>query len=143
MRFLNTLGARGEESAVPPVLPAANEEALDANLPALGREREDICISHTAGVDRLTTLDKGRRAQPVTQDRGSFEVQIFSRLGHLRFEIGLHFGRFSSEEILRLPRQLGIVSCANPAHTRGRATLDLVEQTWAIPSVKKAIRTRP
>ena len=107
-----------EKRAVAPILPAPDEEGLDAHLPALGGDREDIRIAHILRVYRLAALNKGRCAQSVAQDRGGFKVQVFGSLGHLLFEVCLNLARFAREEILRLGHERGVVLLADPAYTR-------------------------
>src|SRR3546814_9697037 len=51
----------GKEAAVAPVLPAANEEALDAHCAALARKRENIRVGGSFRVHRLRALDIGQR----------------------------------------------------------------------------------
>ena len=66
---------------MPPILPAADEEARDAELSALRRESEDIGVAEPVGVDRLAALDEGQRFQPVADHR---RLLIVHRLGGLR-----------------------------------------------------------
>ena len=80
--FRNVVGVRREESAMPPILPAANEEGLDRHGPALAGEREDVGIAEPFGMDRLAALDVGQRAQPVAVDGGKLEVLPLRRFGH-------------------------------------------------------------
>src|SRR3546814_7045554 len=65
----------GKEAAVAPVLPAANEEALDAHCAALARKRENIRVGGSFRVHRLRALDIGQRFQPVTIDGREFEIE--------------------------------------------------------------------
>ena len=132
----------GEEGAVAPVLPAADEEGLDGDLPALGGEREHVGIAHPFGVDRLRALDEGRRAQPVAQHGGAFEVEVLGGTGHLRFDLALHRAGLAAEEVLRLAHQRGIAHLVDPADARGRAALDLVEQARPVTPGKKAVGAR-
>src|SRR3546814_5182960 len=83
---------------MPPILPAADEEGLDADRAFLRGEREDIRIAHAVGVDRLAALDEGERLEPIAQDRGKLEIHIVGRGFHLRTELGLYIGRLRSEE---------------------------------------------
>ncbi len=116
--LLHPFGMGGEEGAVAPVLPAADEEGLDRDLPALLRHGEDIGIAHAGGVDRLAALDEGRSAQPVAQHGRAFEVELFRRLFHLRLDLVLHRGRLAAEEILRLAHQRVIAFLVDPARRK-------------------------
>src|SRR3546814_14591222 len=60
---------RREEAAMPPILPAADKETRDAQLPTLRRKRKDVGVAQPFGVDRLAALDEGQRFQPVAQHR--------------------------------------------------------------------------
>ncbi len=102
-----------------PVLPAADEECLHPHLPALGGEREDVGISHAAGVDRLAALDEGRCAQPVAQNGGGFEIEVDRGLCHLLFDLGLDRARFAGKELLRLAHQFLVSGLVDPPHTWG------------------------
>src|SRR3546814_3719727 len=79
---------------MPPILPAADEEGLDADRAFLRGEREDIRIAHAVGVDRLAALDEGERLEPIAQDRGKLEIHIVGR--------GFHFGSRSEEHTSEL-----------------------------------------
>src|SRR3546814_3989584 len=68
----------------------------------------DVCSSDLR-VYRLRTLDKGRRAQPIAQDRGALEIERLGRILHLLFELVLHLPRLAGEERLRL--KIGRASC--------------------------------
>ena len=122
-----------------PVLAAANKEGLHANLPALGREREDVGIPHPARVDRLRALDKGRRAQPIAQNGRRLEIECLGSLCHLRFEIGLHLARTPGEKVLRLTDQACVIFLGNAPHAGRRTPLDLVEQAGPVAIVKEAV----
>src|SRR3546814_3815594 len=54
---------RREEAAMPPILPAADKETRDAQLPTLRRKRKDVGVAQPFGVDRLAALDEGQRFQ--------------------------------------------------------------------------------
>ena len=53
---------------MPPILAAANEEGLDADMAGLGGKREDVGIADACRVDRLTALNEGQRLQTIPQD---------------------------------------------------------------------------
>src|SRR3546814_2058304 len=102
-------------AAMPPILPAADEEGLDADRAFLRGEREDIRIAHAVGVDRLAALDEGERLEPIAQDRGKLAIHLVGRGFHLRTELGLYIGRLAREEGFRIVDQLGIIGLADPA----------------------------
>src|SRR3546814_10527545 len=86
----------GKEAAVAPVLPAANEEALDAHCAALARKRENIRVGGSFRVHRLRALDIGQRFQPVTIDGREFEIEIGRGRLHRFAQLSLNGAR--SEE---------------------------------------------
>ena len=79
-----------EESAVPPILPATDEERLYPHHTIFVRQREDIGIANTLRVDRLAPLDEGQRLQPVAQHGSTFKIKAFRRAFHLFGKLGLH-----------------------------------------------------
>ena len=137
--LVDILRVRGEERAVAPVLPAADEERLHRDLPALGSEREDVRIAHPGRVHGLRALNEGRRAQPVAQYRGGFEVELLRSLCHLLFEVLLDGRGLATEEILGLLDQLFVPGLVDPPDAGGRAALDLVEQAGPVAIGEKAV----
>src|SRR3546814_2819317 len=96
---------RRKEAAMPPILPAADEEARDAQLPALRCEREHIGVAEAIGVDRLAALDEGQRLQPVTDHRRLLIIHRFGGARHRITQPFLHSGRAAFEKILRVAHQ--------------------------------------
>ncbi|KAF1856274.1 hypothetical protein Lal_00000685 [Lupinus albus] len=140
--FLQPFGMAGKERAMAPVLPAPDEEGLDADMPALRRHGEDIGIAHAFGVDRLAALDERGRAQAVAQHRRAFEIERFRSLRHLPFDLALHGGRLPPQEIARLAHQIGIVVLADPADAGRRTAPDLVKQARPVAPCHEAIVAR-
>ncbi len=66
-----------------PILPAANEEALDRHGARLAGEREHVGIAETFGMHGLDALDVGQRAKAVAIDSGQLIILLLGRLGHL------------------------------------------------------------
>ena len=73
------VGAR-EIGAVAPVLTGAEEEHLDAELPGLFGDGENIGLLDAARIDALRALDGGERGDAVAQPRGALEFERFGRL---------------------------------------------------------------
>src|SRR5579884_60288 len=132
---------RRKESAMPPVLPATNEEGLDRHGSSLAGEREHVGVAEPFGVHGLAALDVGQRAQPVAIDGGEFVILPLRRLRHLLRQARLDAGRLAGEELLRFPDQLAIFPLVDPTDARRRAALDLVEKAWPGAVRKKAVRT--
>ena len=128
-----------KEAAVPPILPAANEETGDAELPALGRQGKDVGVTQPVGVDRLRPLDEGQRLQPVAQHRRLLEIHRVGGFGHRVAEPLLHRGRAAFEEVLRVAHQPGIVRLRYAIDAGRRAAPDLVEQARPRPVRKEAV----
>ena len=124
---------------MPPILPAADEEGLDAHRPALAGEREDVGVAEPVGVDRLTALDIGERAQAIAIDRGELEVHRLRGVAHQGLQLLLDLGRLAAEEILRVADQLVIAGFVDPADAGSRAAADLVEQAGPGSVREKAV----
>ncbi len=125
---------------MPPILPAADEEGLDAHRPALAGQREDVGVAEPLGMDGLAALDIGERAQAVAIDRGQLEIHRLRGVAHQRLQLLLDLGRLAAEEILRVADQLVIAGLVDPADAGGRAAADLVEQAGPRPVREKAVR---
>src|SRR5215210_1428508 len=130
-----------EESAVSPILSAADEKSLDRHRSTLAREREHVGIAEALGVHRLAALDVGERAQPVAVDGREFEVLPLGGVRHGARQPRLDAGRFAGEKLLRLPDELAIFLLADPAHARRRAALDLIKEAWPRSVLEIAVRT--
>jgi len=136
---LDAGSVRGEEAAMAPVLPAANEEGLDADGRALGRQREYVGVGQARGVDRLVALDEGQRLQPVAVDRRHLEIERIGGLFHRLAELLLHLGRLARQEIARIIDQFGIILLADPVDAGRRAAPDLIEQTGPRAIVEETV----
>ena len=123
-----------------PVLAAADEEGLDAHLPRLAGEREDVAVAQPLGVDGLRSLDVGERAQPVAVDGGELEILLLRRFGHRLAEPCLDARRLAREEQLRVLDEVGIIFLRDPVDARGRAAADLVEQAGPLAVGEEAVR---
>ena len=99
----------GKIGAVAPVLAGAEEEHLNADLPALLMDGEDIGFLDALRIDALMALDMAECCQPVAIDRSPFEIQVFGGILHLRRNLSLHLLASARQEILRLRNKLGIV----------------------------------
>src|SRR3546814_11599437 len=116
---------RREEAAMPPILPAADKETRDAQLPTLRRKRKDVGVAQPFGVDRLAALDEGQRFQPVAQHRRLLIIPRFGGLGHRIAEPLLHRVRTPPQEILRVAHKLGITPLPYPPAARPPTPADL------------------
>ena len=85
-----------------PVLPAADEECLDAHLPRLAGQSEDVPVAKALGMDRLAALHIGQGAKPVSVHRRQLVILLFRGLGHQPPKPRLHPGRLSGQEQLRI-----------------------------------------
>ena len=137
--LVQILRVSGKEGLVPPVLSAAHEESLHADLATLGRQREHVRITHAISVHGLRSLDEGGRAQPVAQQGSGLEVEIFRSLLHLLLYPRLYRAGLAAEEILRLAQQLVVAFLVDPPHARRAAPLDLVEQAGPVAAGEEAI----
>src|SRR4051812_14280632 len=130
-----------KESAMPPVLPAADEEGLDRDGPGLARQREHVGIAKPLGMHRLASLDVGQSAQPVAIDGRELIILAFGGRRHRLAQPALDARRFAGEKLLRLIDQFVIFLLADAPDARRRAALDLVKQARPRPVLEKAVRT--
>ena len=119
---------RREETPVPPILAAADEEGLDAHLARLAGKRENVPVAQPLGMNRLAALHIGQGAKTVAIDRGKLEILFRSGLRHQPPQPCLDAGGLAGEKQLRIGYELAILLLADPTHARGRTTLDLIEQ---------------
>ncbi len=99
----------GEVGAVAPVLPGAEEEHLDAVLPAFLVDGEDVGLFHRLRVDALVALHVRKGREAVAIDGGALEVERLRRLLHRCRYLRLHALAAARQEILRLLDQFGVV----------------------------------
>ena len=133
----------GKKAAVAPILPAADEEGLDAHLARLAGQSENIAVAQAFRMNRLAPLDIGQRAKSVAIDRGQLIVLLLGRLGHLLAKPGLNPGRLAGEELFRVLDQLGIILLADPPDAGGGAAPDLVEQAGPGAVGEEAVGATP
>ena len=138
-RLERGIGLR-EIGAVAPVLAGAEEEHLDAVLPALLVDREDVRLLQRLWIDALVALHVAERGKPVAIDRRAFEVERFRRLLHGASDLRLHRDGAAGEKVLRLVHQRVVVVRRDLARARARAALDLVEQARPRPALEHRIR---
>src|SRR3984893_5913077 len=104
-RFKRAIGTR-EVGAIAPVLPGAEEEYLDARVPALLVYADSIRLVDAARIDALVRLHRRERRKPVAVDRGALEIERRRRLLHFAGEFLLHGAALSGEEQRRFAHQL-------------------------------------
>ncbi len=129
----------GKEAAVAPILPAPDEESLDAHLAAFAGQREDVAVPQPFRMNGLASLDIGQGAKAVAIDRRQFEIPFLGRLGHLLAQPRLNAGRLARQELLRILDQLGIILLADPIDAGRRAAPDLIEQARPRAVGEKAV----
>ena len=122
-----------------PILPATNEEGLDAHLPSVAGKREDVGVAEPLGMNRLAALNIGQRTQPIAVDRGEFKILRLGGVRHRFAEPRLNPGGFAGEKLLRILDQLGIGRLFDPPDAGGRATADLIKQTRPRTVSKKTV----
>ncbi len=127
--FLCAGAGSGVEIAVAPALVGADEEDLNAGLPAFHVKRHHVRLGHAARVDALDLLDLGQRLDPVPKSGGAFEFHRVRGFGHIPGQLRLHLRGLALEETLRIGDERAIIGFANVAHAGGSAALDLEKQT--------------
>ena len=103
------LSAFGKIGAVAPVLPVAEEEHLDAELPRLLVEGEDIRLLDRLRVDALHALNRRERRQAVAAARGALELELLGRLLHLVGDALLHGVGLARKEGPRLGGEFRVI----------------------------------
>ena len=79
-----------EIGAVAPVLPGPEEEHLDAGLPAFLMDGEHVGLVDGLRVDALMRLHMRQCRQPVAENGGSLEIELFGGVLHRAGYLGLH-----------------------------------------------------
>src|SRR5690606_406675 len=130
-----------EISVVAEILTAAEEKHLDAGLPALLVERDDVGIAERLDIDLLVGGHMGEGADTVAVEGGAFEIHRLAGRFHLLRQSFLDRPALAAQEALSLGDQPGIVLDRNTADTGCGATLDLVQQARPRPRVEDGIRT--
>ena len=133
------VGAR-EIGAVAPVLTRAEEEDLDAGVPALLVGGEHVGLLDALGVDGLVGSDVRQRPQAVAILGGLLVVEAVGRLLH---EALIHLPRvlaLAAQEAHRLLDQRIVVLEADLAGAGRRAALDLIEQAGTRAALEHGIR---
>jgi hypothetical protein len=128
--------------AVAPVLPGAEEEHLDAGLPALLVGSEYVGLLDVFGIDGLVCGDVREGPQAVAILGSLLVVQVLGRLVH---EPLVHLAgvlAFAPEKARRLLDQRTILIEADLAGAGGRAALDLVEQARPGAALEHGIGAR-
>jgi hypothetical protein len=95
------------------VVPAGPvEEDLDADLPAILVQGNDIGILDGGGVDPLLGGDMGDRLEPVAEHGRLLEVEALGAVGHLRLQLGLHLAGRAAEKAAHVLDDAGVVVLA-------------------------------
>ena len=129
----------GKVGAVAPVLPAPEEEHLDAGLAAFLMGREDVGLLDAVAVDRLIGRYVRECLQPVAKARGALELEPVGGLQHHPLQLGTHGLALAAQEFDGLVNEHGVVGLADLASARRRAALDLVQQTRPGAAVEHTI----
>ena len=133
------VGAR-EVGAVAPVLAGAEEEHLDAGLPAVLEGGEHVRLLDALRIDGLVGGDVGQRPQPVAVLGGLLVVEVLGRLLHQPLVHLPHVLAFAAQEARRLLDQRAVVLEADLAGAGRRAALDLVEQAGPRAALEHGVR---
>ena len=89
---------RGKERTMPPILPATNEKRLNAHNAIAVRQRENIGIADTLGVNCLRPLDEGECLQTVAYHGRPLEIERLGGQLHLFRQLCLHNRGFAIEK---------------------------------------------
>ena len=128
-----------EIGPVAPVLEGAEEEDLDAELPGLLVDGEDIRLFDALRVDVLARRDGREGGKPVPEARRRLELHLVGRHLHLLLQQLLHRLALAREEVLGLVDQLCIARIADLMRTGSGAALDLEQETRPVAVVEIAV----
>src|SRR5262249_10905074 len=117
-----------EIGAVAVVAAAAEEEHLDAGVPAGLVRGDHVGLVEAGDVDRLVRLDVGERAGAVAEARRRLGPEGLALRLHLPRQPLLHLTAASRQELARLADQRLVVRGADAADAGAGAALDLILQ---------------
>ncbi len=132
----------GEIGPVAPVLRSAEEEHLDAAVPALAVQREEIGLRESRGIDPLARLHMAHRPQAVAVARRALEIERLRGGVHLLDQRILDRAALALEEGFGLVHQLAIALLVDAPRAGRRAALDLKEQARPRARGEHRIRAR-
>ena len=130
-----------EVGAVAEVLAGAQEEDLDADLPAFGMRREDVGLVDRRQADRLVRGDVGQGADAVAQDGGALELQIGRSLLHALRQGLLDLAIAAPQETADVLDDGVVLGLLDSADAGRGAALDLELQAGPGARGKDAVRT--
>jgi hypothetical protein len=143
LRFAQGRVRLGEIGPVAPVLSRAEEEYLDAALPAFLMDREDVGFLDALRIDPLVALHMAERGEAVAVYGRALEVEVVGRIPHRRRDMAFHVARSSRQEAARLVDQFCVAGGVDFPGARARAALDLVEKARPRAALEYRIRATP
>ena len=137
-RFERAVGTR-EIGAVAPVLAGAEEEHLDAGVPAPADTRRTRPLLHAARIDPLAGLGRRERRQR-SRNAAARSKSSASDACSISPQARPAPPGFCRRGTLRLAHQFGIVGVRNLAGAGRRAALDLMQQARPRPAHVHGVR---
>src|SRR6516164_11025718 len=128
-----------EIGPVAPILAAPEEENLRASLSTLLVRGNHVRIYYPWHQEFLMPLDKRQGADAIPSQSRRFEIENLSSGLHLNGQPLLHIVASAGQEDACLVDQRRIVFRTDPAHARGAAPLDLMQQARARSSRENAV----
>src|SRR5262249_30233848 len=122
-----------------PILPGAEEEHLDAGLPALLVAGEEVGFLDRPRIDPLRTLDERERCNAVAINGGRLEVEPLGGQLHLLLHLDADGLAAPGKEADRLVDQLAVLTVRDDAGAGRRATLDLIEEAGPRAALVKGV----
>ena len=129
-----------EEGAVAPVLVVAEEEDLDAEMPGLLVDGEDVGFLNALRIDVLPRLHGRERGEPVAVARRLLEFELLRRFLHPGGQQLLHRRGAAGEEVASLAGERLVFGDRDLARAGAGAALDLEEQAGARAVLVERIR---
>ena len=139
----NVRSALREVGAVAPVLAGAEEEHLNARLPAVLVGGEHVGFLDALGIDGLVGGDVSQRPEPVAVFGGLLVVEPVGRFLHQALIHLAHVLALAAQEAHGLPDQRVVLVEADLAGARRRAALDLMQQARPRAALEHGVRARP
>jgi len=127
--------------AIAKVDAATEKEHLDGNLSALFRDGKNVCVANMLQTTAGSGLNRIRRLNSLSQDRGACELQIGAGPIPCGAQGCLDFLPAATKETPQVFDEVGIFRISDLPDTGGRTAADLILETWSVTHLKFSIGT--
>ena len=118
---------------------------MHRSVQVVAHEREHVRVRPVVEHDRVALQHRAQRLDVVAQLRRPLEVELHGGLAHLLLQVTDPRARAPLHELAQPLRELAMLLHRDAAHARGRALVDIAEQTRTplrLRTLKHARRTR-